>query len=63
MYGTKFSEYKLKECRYCYFWYGKNRRCSQIKKTATTKQQKKLRRKMNVMNILMRGTCLALVGA
>ena len=27
MYGTKFSEYKPKECRYCYFWCGKNKRC------------------------------------
>ena len=27
MYGTKFAEYKPKECRYCYFWCGKNKRC------------------------------------
>ncbi len=27
MYGTKFSEYKPKECRYCYFWCGKNKCC------------------------------------
>ena len=27
MYGTKFSEYKPKECRYCYFWCGQNKRC------------------------------------
>lgn len=28
MYGTKFSEDKPKDCRYCYFWSGKKKRCS-----------------------------------
>lgn len=28
MYGTRFSEDKPKDCRYCYFWRGKKKRCS-----------------------------------
>ena len=52
MYGTKFSEYKPKECRYCYFWCGKNKRCFLGKENCYYETVEEAAEKANVMVVL-----------